>query len=697
MYIKFILLKEVPLLRITLILILGVLFGKLYPSFIGFSFSSALLIILLSIIILARKQSNPKHLYRSQNLLSLSLFFALVLLGYLLGFTAQKNLDYNHYLHQQNQNHESIVQIQLTAPIEIKNKSVKVLGEIQASIKNNSTLPLTGKLICYLAKDSLSKSLKIQDVIHAVTKIQSIDAPKNPKEFDYQKYLSNQAVFGTCYIGKEQWYLHKSSENQSFISLLNKCRSYLSQHLKSYVKGEREQQIALAILIGEKNDLDNETKRIYAKSGAMHILAVSGLHVGIVYLLFSYGLFFLNSKKLKWLKPPILILLLWLYALLSGASPSVLRATTMFSFIALGQAFNRHVNIYNMLAASALVLIVINPLIIFELGFQLSYAAVIGILFFYRKIYGVLSSTNYFIDKIWSLSAVSIAAQLSTLPLSLLYFHQFPNLFLLSNLVVIPAAVVIVYLGMVLLICSFSPFLSKYLGFALEQIIYGLNEFIVIVDHLPFAATSNIHFTFLACILSYAFIACFSLALIHRKKELLFLSLCFALIGFASISLEKYNSKQEKSLLIYNVPQHSAIELKHGLNLFTLFDTKLYANQGKINYHIQAQQTSYMYHQMQQIERTSDFNFFLFANKAFLILNENFKIPQENINIDYLIVSQQNKLYLQDLHQKVKAKKIIFDSSNNPNQYYYWKKDCESLNLDCYFVSDSFAYKEKLP
>lgn len=163
-----------------------------------------------------------------------------------------------------------------------------------------------------------------------------------------------------------------------------------------------------------------------------------------------------------------------------------------------------------------------------------------------------------------------------------------------------------------------------------------------------------------------------------------------------SMSLEKLFSKQEKTLLVYHVSNHSAVELKDGLDVVTLFDANLYSNEEKVNYHIKPQQTSYMYQRLQKINRTSDFNFLSFANNSFLILNENFKIPEQSISIDYLIVSHQNKLYLQELNKKIKARKYIFDSSNSPNQHYYWKKDCESLNLDCYFVSDSFAYEEKL-
>ena len=224
--------------------------------------------------------------------------------------------------------------------------------------------------------------------------------------------------------------------------------------------------VAAAILLGYDDYLADEVRQNYVAAGAMHILCVSGMHVGIVYLLAAALLSFLNRKKWqKTLKQLLLLALIWFYALIAGLSPSILRASLMISFVIIGEMIRRKGFIINSIAASAFILLCINPNNLFEIGFLLSYAAVIGIVVLQRPIYNLLYIKNKLLDKVWSITAVTLAAQIATIPFTLFYFNQFTTYFWLSNLFMTPISFVVVISGMVLLLVSWIPYVNVLVGY----------------------------------------------------------------------------------------------------------------------------------------------------------------------------------------------------------------------------------------
>ena len=250
-----------------------------------------------------------------------------------------------------------------------------------------------------------------------------------------------------------------------------------------------------------KDELDFEVKQAYAAAGAMHVLAVSGLHVGIIFLILNTLLAILDtSKKGRIVKAIILLISLWSYAMITGLSPSVLRAATMFSFVIMGTVLNRSSSIYNTLAASAFFILIINPNLLFEVGFQLSYVAVLGIVYLQPLIYKRIYTRWWLLDKVWAITAVSIAAQIATLPLTLFYFNQFPVYFMLSNLLVIPSAAVILILGILLFIASPIPFISESIGWVLNKFIEGLNFGIKEIEVLPNSLIEGLSINVLECL-----------------------------------------------------------------------------------------------------------------------------------------------------------------------------------------------------
>lgn len=687
-------LKNIPLVRLTTVVILGVTAGIYFQT-------NILILILLSIAIcllifaqLIRIKYALSSLTSQIKWVSSLLFLSLFLVAFVLSafFNLSKNKShFTKYLKEGN-----LIKIQIIDNPIAKENSEKITGKIIEVLQNDKTYTTTGKLLLYVQKDSISEKLKYGDVLIGKTFVNNIEPPKNPFEFNYKDYLKFHNIFQTAYLSSENWKLIKQDNGNFIIGKLFKLRNYLYNVIDKYIVGNNEKAIANAILIGKKDLLDYELIRAYSTSGAMHVLAVSGLHVGIVYLIFNSLLFFLNHRKTKVLKSIILVLLIWLYAILTGASPSVLRAATMFSFIAIGTSFKQYVNIYNTIAASALLLILVNPYIVTEVGFQLSYLAVIGIIFLQPKIYNLIYVNNFILDKIWAITAVSISAQIATFPLGILYFHQFPNFFLVSNLIVIPVAFAIVFLGVSLFIFSFIHPLATVIGFLLTKVIYFLNISVSFIDKLPHSLSSGLHISLLECYLIYFAIIALSIALAYKNKNALKVALASTLLFTASLSYHKLSNGSLSYLTVYYVPKQSAIELNNGNLRYSFFDTDFRENESQLLFRVK--HNWWGTYTTKQIFKQSNtpIDIITFKNKEILLVDSNFALPNQTIEADYCILKHQQKLYLSSFTEKIKAKKYIFDSSNKSYYNKYWKKDCDSLNLDCYFVTEHSAFVEKL-
>ena len=316
-------------------------------------------------------------------------------------------------------------------------------------------------------------------------------------------------------------------------------------------------------------------------------LAVSGLHVGIVYILII-GIFNLLrlETKYNWVKHLVLLICIWFYALITGMSPSVIRASTMLTFFILAEFFNKSTSAYNILAASAILLLIINPFFIMQVGFQLSYLAVLGILYIQPKIEKLFYFNNWLLNKIWTISSVSISAQIATFPLGLLYFHQFPNYFLISNLLVIPTAFIVLVLGLLLITLSFSTtivvLLGHIKGFILGLLIGGVNW----IDNIPGSLVEGISISIAETILIYLTII--TLLLYFKYKKKVYALSVVSIFAFLIVGdvYEDYKFSKQKKIIIYDLPNHFAMDLISGDNHYFIADEKLWENKQKLLFYI---------------------------------------------------------------------------------------------------------------
>ncbi len=284
-----------------------------------------------------------------------------------------------------------------------------------------------------------------------------------------------------------------------------------------------EYGVLASLTLGDRVGVDKQLVKDYAASGVIHILSVSGLHVGIVFIGFNFLLSFLDrNKKFSVLKLILLLLLIWFYTLLTGLSAPACRAATMLSFVILGKAKAKSISTTNILVASAFFLLCIDPFMLFQIGFQLSYAAVFGIVYLHPKIKGWYDSNYWLMRQVWLIVSISIAAQLFTFPLSVFYFHQFPNYFLLANLLVIPLSSFIIYVAVLLLMVFWIPYFSDAVAWILNGSVQVLNNIVTTVHTMPYAITKSIYVTIIDVVLLYFLMLAATEWLMHAKSKYLF-------------------------------------------------------------------------------------------------------------------------------------------------------------------------------
>jgi competence protein ComEC len=582
-----------------------------------------------------------------------------------------------------------------------KSNSFKYEVEVIAVKSANIWQNTEGKAILYLAKDTASSGLTYGDKIVINGKWSQIENPSNPAQFNYRNYLYNSGITAQQYIKNKDW--EYVSTQQDF-SIIKFAVVYQKQLLKVLENNFEDEELAVisALLLGYKDLLDRETIITYSSSGAMHVLAVSGLHVGIIYLVLNSLFFFFEKIRYgNYLKAILLILFLWAYALLTGLSPSVLRAVTMFSFIIIGSALKRETNIYNTLAASAFVLLLYNPYILLQVGFQLSYLAVLGIVYLQPKLYRLLYTRNWLLDKIWAITTVSIAAQLATFPLGMYYFHQFPNYFLLSNLFIIPLATFIINGGILLFVISAIPVLPSYIAWVVNKILLFLNTSVEWVESLPYSLTLGISITKVETLIIFGIIFLLITAITTKKARIIQLTFCLVILFMGMQIEEQYSTQKQQYFIVYDLPKERAIDFMDGNQNYFLASESLYNDKNKMRFNIQ-----HFRWERRMIESTiipANFtannyfrrdNYIQFFDQKFLLWDENFVKPDNSsiIQFDYIVISNKAKLDLENII----CNQVIIDSSVPNYRWEQIKKECHKWDIPFYNVNTQGAYLFKL-
>jgi competence protein ComEC len=586
--------------------------------------------------------------------------------------------------------------ITLDEPLVEKTKSFKAIATMNYLLQNDKSIPVTGKVILYLEKDSALPKMNYGSQIIFKKPLQEIKNSGNPGGFDYKRYCLFHGITHQVFLKKDEFEILDGKNENWFKKFIYNSRERVLNILRKNIPGDKELGLAEALLIGYKDDLDQKLVQSYTNTGVVHIIAISGLHLGLIYWLLALLLKPLkNRKKIKWLGPVLIITGLWLFSLLAGAQPSILRSALMFTCIVLGESLSKKTSIYNTMAISAFILLCINPYWIWDVGFQLSYAAVLSIIIFMRPIYNWFYIKNKALDFIWKLNAVTLAAQVLTVPLSIYHFHQFPNYFLLTNFVAVPLSSILVLGEIFLCAIAWIPAVAILTGKLLWLMIWLMNTWIEQIESLRFSVWDHLQISILQAILLVVFAAGISFWLIEKVKPGLTIGLA-GLLGF--IALRSYsfiNAGRQQNIIVYNVSQHRAIDFIDGRNYFFSGDSGLLSDDFIRNFHLKPTRILFRIHPSDSLENFRQTNNYIqFMDKNILLLDSSisFQPTQNKPEIDLLVISKNPRLYITKLAAALNIKQVVFDGSVSPRKTRYWTKDCDSLQIPWHDVKTKGAF-----
>jgi len=599
----------------------------------------------------------------------------------------------------------------IAEPVVQKNKITRLVLAVEGIKVNRIWHHVSGKALIYVKKDTRSEQLFYGDRMLFLAEFREPRSGEFPFSFNQKHYLENQNIFYIAYLGYRNWKSIPNRNSKDIFRFTLLLRSRLLMIFRDNQVLGREFAVAAALLLGYVDEIDPGLIKDYSATGAMHILSVSGMHVGIIFLVLDKLLVVLKkTRNGTFYKTIIIVLVIWFYAMLTGLSPAVLRAAVMISLVAIGKSMKRQPDLLNILAASFIILLLWEPALLMNVGFQLSYLAVVGIIVLYKPIYDLYVTSKWLPDKIWSIVAVSIAAQLITTPLSLYYFHQFPNYFLITNIIVVPLSTLVIYFGIILLFLGSVPVVSYFLAKTLVFLISLLNNSIHLIEKLPCSVTRGIYFSGIETAGLFILIISFLLYLFYKEKKYLF-SFLICLISLAGSCLVKEVLRnQSDRFIVYGFKDLPAFDFVSAKESILVLPAK---DQGRTDdpvFSENLQQTWTAFGVSKHLrlslfmDRTPSQkftyqgrfykkgNFIQFRDKRIGFISRG--LPDQikrKIHIDYLVITGNPKLTMEQLNKIFTPDEIIIDPSNSNGKAKVWMGKAAGLRIKCHSINVSGA------
>lgn len=537
-------------------------------------------------------------------------------------------------------------------------------------------------------KDLKITNLEKGDVIVFKGRIQNLPSAYNPKQFDYSSYLKRNGIFYQIFIpSKDFKILSKIPQDAyKFEANIFKIQNFLQSKFKRFISDYSAYQIASAVTFGYKADLSAEILEVFSNTGTIHVLSVSGFHVSLMFGLLTWVLKPMDRlPKGRSLRFLFVLLFIWFYALICGLVPAVLRATLMFSIFLIGYWKNKVLFSVNAVFSSAFLLLVYDPFMLFDIGFQLSYLAVLGILLFVPLLKKLYQCENKYLNNILIIVYVSLSAQLTTTTLAMFYFHQFPTYFLISNLILTIPSTLILYFG-TFLVVPWTGF-NEILGDIVKKLVLSTYDILNYIDSLPFSSIQGIPFSAALTLLSYIIILLIFLSIRFQKKWLFMISLSLIMITTGLVLHSRLINKSFKGLKVYNTKKELTFAIidAGSVHLYSTYDS------------ISHKALKFAVHP--DLKRYTELSKVGFTNLSGNNKNQSLAIQNDlslyvmNGNNDS--VHNSKILFLRnntDLPNEINSTLTILDGSNSWKHIHQSVSVLESKNRAYYVLKDNFAY-----
>lgn len=689
---------EYVFVRILFPFLIGICIFYFFPSETCLQFLTVTLLLIFLSIFTINITYKKLNTYRYKGIIGFLLFLFFFNFGGLLCLLNNETLKDNYFADS------NCTYLKLWVKDEPQQSSsiLRFKAQVISGYQKDKQIKLSGQILLAFKLDSLKPlKLKYGDEIIISAKYTAIEPPYNPAEFDFKAWLAHQNIYHQAFI--DQKHLIKTNHNVGN-AIIKQALDLREEQVKKYrklIKNDEAFAVASTLILGYRADLSKETLSAYSKTGTIHALSVSGAHVAIIYVVLDFLLAFLNKKRsLKILKLVLICTLIWGYALLTGLSPSVVRSAIMISILITAKVLSKNTNSYNILAFSAFCQLVYNPFLIWDVGFQLSYLAVFGLVYLQPKIYNLAYIKHKWTDKLWHFISMSLAAQIITFPLSIYYFHQFPIYFLFGNLFITLPLVLMMYLGIAILV----PWLS-FLAPVFEWIINFTNSVLKWIAGLPYATFSSIWINLPEFILLSFALGLFIYGLANFNKRFVFSSLV-VFIGYQALILcDDFNTYHQQKIIFFSLRKNYAAAFINGRE--SILVTDLSVTDKSYDFFVkpalsQLQVEKISFINLKQDTIIQDFilknNQIVFHHYKILLIDErlNYKSLQGNVQFSSIWISGNTKFKLTALDPAINYKTMLIDATNRDYKIAIFKKVVNNNHLDVHILKKNKAYLVQL-
>ena len=684
-----------PFIRIVIPLILGIIIAR----WVVFNVVHSLFLLGSGIIIFSVAFLSARRFPMGTGI---SIFFLWVVFGVAL-YTFAKPENKVDFIEKGYRPGE-IVSATIITPLEEKERTFKV----EAGIRQWDTVAgrwqnVYGNIIIYFSKEINKDSIGFGSMIAFSKQLEPIRNSGNPGAFNYRQFAADRNLFYSVFLTHDDFVLPTMHYKKSPIPWYTKARDFLLTNIRTYIPDEKSAGVAAALLCGYRLDMDRELTQQYSATGVAHIIAISGLHLGL--LMQGMLFFFSLLKPLKKYSKVIhlmVIIFLWAFAFITGAGPSVLRSALMFSILLFGKVIGREGNSWNSLAASAFFILLFSPVLLFDVGFQLSYSAMLSIFMFSRPIGSLVKTDHRFIKYFWTLISATTAAQILTLPFVVFYFKQFPVYFILSNLVAVSLSTLALYGAfiMAVLVWFINP-LAGIIGWMVSKIIGLMNGFVKWVYELPFSRVEHLYITLGEAVLLMAIIGLLS-AWVLLKHKTSFVAGIFCLSFFiAQREYTWYKHGKQQLLVIYNINRVSALDIINGHTALFYGEDDCMDSVSICNNTLAQTRRFYRVKKSQTLQGdTSGFKVITIGKRKLLVLDkEPDLLTSEKVTVDWLFIDTNLKARPGMVLEKITCQTIILGTKLPLYKVEQWHSAVDSLPLRLHSLREdgAFVYDFDLP
>ncbi len=656
----------------------GILLFRMAGISDGFAFCSlAICVIVLLLCAFYNQRHNSLKI-----IFGIFVLLAAVFAGISTSIIHKENSNPHHFINQIS-DYENVHYLDLLLIEKLKSTSKN--DRYVTAVTSIDGQPSSGKALLNIDKKNAITKLKIGTHLNVYGFILKKESPRNPNLFDYGKYLENQEIYAQVYAKGIEVGKYESGLWARFSNFRDRIISNLEQSAIS----KKELNVLNALILGQQQDISPEILKDYQYAGAVHVLSVSGLHVGFILLFINFLLTPIgNSRRGSLIKLTVIVLSLWMFAILTGLSASIVRSATMFSFVAIGLHLKRTVNIYHTLLVSMLLILLFKPSFLFDVGFQLSYLALFFIIWLQPIFANFWKPQNKIISYFWDIITVSFAAQIGTMPLSIYYFHQFPGLFFITNLLILPLLGIIMAVGVVAILIAIFGRIPVFIAKAIEWLIEILNGIVHWVASLDGFVIRNISFSTEMLLSSY--LAIIMVILWIKKPNFKRLALTYiSVILFQTIFIyQKSSTVKKQEFIVFHCKNNTIITERIGTNVTVYSNDSILRNLDK-SLLIQ----SYLVGNFCQVKNKKGLgNLMFFKNQKVLIIDSSCIYPTQ-IKPDILLIIQSPKLNIKRLLNTYKPKQIIVDGSNYKSYVRLWEATCRKEKIPFHNTNEKGFYK----